>query len=349
MKLALKSRTNNNNNGLHGTPLTSGSKGVTSPTSNLNFEMIDESFEESTAMTSTPNDSDFEKFARKRESYMYSLPTEDFNNKFTDLPIAGSDPEDLYMENFANDLDYYPMKSSPTLNNVVEPEREDFPVNNAQPPDYAPKMDSIQTTATSNHRSVKSKINTYSQQRKNGVSGQKTLSQTRKLSNSTIDLHTMDDTNPTFSMAKKGLSSRNGSPTRNYTTFNNNNNNNKVKRTEPAREINHARNNRKITVQIMAKPPPRSKTSFDLRASSAPSYSLPPSASSAMIGTSVSSNAMSPAKPFNPAGAYSNGISSSGMAEENAEISVLTAYHERVYQALSNRYATIQLIRSTAR
>lgn len=301
------------------------------------------------ALASTGHEYDFDKYARRRESYLYSLPTDNYN-KFVDTPIAGSDPEDMYLENYANDLDYYPMKSSPTLNNVVEPEREDFPVNNAQPPDYAPKMDLIQST-TSNHRSIKSKVNSYSQQRKGSVSNQKTLSHSRKLSNSTIDLHTMDDASSTFSTAKKGLSSRNGSPTRNYTSFNNNNNNNKVKRTEPAKEINHARNNRKITVQIMTKPPPtRSKTSFDLRASSAPSHSLPPSASSTIIA--ASSNSMSQTKSFNPAATYSNGIgsgSSSSQAEENAEISVLTAYHERVYQELSNRYATIQLVRNTTR
>lgn len=340
MKLSLKSRSNNNND----TP-TNGGKEVKSPT-NLNFDMIDESFEDPPPMpiTSTANGYDFEKYARKRESYLYSLPSDNYG-KFVDTPIAGSDPEDLYMENYANDLDYYPMKSSPTLNNVVEPEREDFPVNNAQPPDYAPKMDSQSSSA--NHRSIKSKISSYSQQRKNSQSNQKSLAQARKLSSSTIDLHTMDDAGSTFSTTKKGLSSRNGSPTRNYTSYNNNNNNNKLKRTEPAKEINHARNNRKITVQIMTKPPPRSKTSFDLRSSSAPSHSLPPSASSTIMGPPSAS--MSHAKSFNPAAIYSNGIGSSSMAEENAEISVLTAYHERVYQELSNRYATIQLVRNTTR
>lgn len=346
MKLSLKSRPNNNNDS-HNNAMLGGSNEMKSPSTNLNFEMIDESFEESSTMppfASTTNHYDFEKYARKRESYLHSLPTDNYN-KFVDTPIAVSDPEDMYLENYANDLDYYPMKSSPTLNNVVEPEREDFPVNNAQQPDYAPKMDSTQSS-TSNHRSIKSKINSYSQQRKTNLSNQKSLSSSRKLSNSTIDLHTIDDASSTFATAKKGLSSRNGSPTRNYTSFNNNNN--KVKRTEPAKEINHARNNRKITVQIMAKPPPtRSKTSFDLRASSAPSHSLPPSASSTIIA--APSNSMSQSKSFNPAGSYSNGIGSSSQAEENAEISVLSAYHERVHQELCNRYATIQLVRKTTR
>lgn len=343
MKLSLKSRSNNNND-TH----TLGGKEVKSPT-NLSFDMIDESFEDPppVPLTSTPNTYDFEKYARKRESYLYSLPSDNYS-KFEDTPIAGSDPEDLYMENYANDLDYYPMKSSPTLNNVVEPEREDFPVNNAQPPDYAPKMDSQSSSA--NHRSIKSKINSYSQQRKNSQSNLKSLAQSRKLSSSTIDLHTMDDASSTFSTAKKGLSSRNGSPTRNYTSYNhNNNNNNKLKRTEPAKEINHARNNRKITVQIMTKPPPppRSKTSFDLRSSSAPSHSLPPSASSTIMGPPSAS--MSQTKSFNPAAVYSNGIGSSAMAEENAEISVLTAYHNRVNEELKNRYTSIRVVRSTAR
>lgn len=349
MKLSLKGRPNNNNDA-HNGALSGGSKEQTSPSSNLNFEMIDESIEESAtipALPTTTNDYDFEQYARKRESYLYSLPSDNYN-KFVDTPNAGSDPEDLYLENYANDLDYYPMKSSPTLNNDVEPEREDFPVNNAQPPDYAPKMDVIQNSTASSHRSIKSKMNSHSQQRKGSVTNQKSLLQARKLSTSTIDLHTMDDTNTTYSMAKKGLSSRNGSPTRNYTSFNNNNNNNKVKRSEPPKEINHARNNRKITVQIMTKPPPtRSKTSFDLRASSAPSHSLPPSASSTIIAPS--SHSMPQTRSINPSSSYSNGFGSSSQAEENAEISVLTAYHERVHQELSNRYATIQLVRNTTR
>lgn len=348
-KLSLKSRSNNNNES-YNNALTGGSKEIMSPSSNLNFDMIDESFEETptipSAHASPPNNYDFEKYAGRRESYLYSLPTDNYN-KFVDTPIVGSDPEDMYLENYANDLDYYPMKSSPTLNNVVEPEREDFPVNNAQPPDYAPKMDLIQSSS-STHKSIKSKINSYSQQRKTNLSTQKSnLTHSRKLSNSTIDLHTMDDASSTFSMAKKGLSSRNSSPTRNYTSFNNNNNNNKVKRTEPTREINHARNNRKITVQIMTKPPPtRSKTSFDLRASSSTPHSLPLSASSTPSTNSMSQTT----KSFNPTMTnYSNGHGSSNMAEENAEISVLNAYHERVYQELSNRYATIQLARHAAR
>lgn len=345
IKLSLKARQDNNNETNSGS-LTSG-KDISSQSS-ISFEMIDEGIEEIPLPHASNNANDFlfEKYAKKRESYLYSLPTADTDhNKLIDSPNPSSDHDDLYLDNFSNDLDYYPIKNSSTLNNVIVPEREDFPVNNAQPPDYAPKMDSIMS-----QKSIKTKINSHTQRKPIQLNpAMKLLSNSRKMSNSTIDLHTIDDNMATtFSTAKKSMASRNGSPTRNYAAFNNNNNGiSKVKRSEMGKEINHARNNRKITVQIMTKPPSRSKTSHDLRASSTPTHSLPPSASAMAFGTSTSS--MSQTKHFSQNYSNNGGGGGSGTADENAEMNVLTAYHERVHHELCNRYATIQLVRNSTR
>lgn len=339
-KMSLKSRTGNNNNN-HSGSLTSG-KEISSPSS-LSFEMIDESIEEPQLPQSSvaTRASAFEQLASKRESVLYSLPTENYNDIMNVDVQSQITPDDgLYFDNYDNDLDYYPER-------IVEPEREDFPVNNAQQPDYAPKLDTAHLSGSgiiSGQKSNKPK-NAPTIRKSSIPSSSKSLAQTKKLSSSTIDLHSMDDTNgTTFGLAKKSLSSRNGSPTRNYSAFHNNNNS-KLKRTEAPKETNHARNNRKITVQIMAKPPPRSKTSFDLRASSAISQHSLPHATSTMERSINSPSMPSQPRAYN---ASFNG-NGSGSAEENAEISVLTAYHERVYQQLSTRYATLQLVRNSTR
>lgn len=345
LKISISKQQDNTN----GNSLTSG-KETSSPSS---FEMIDESIDEiPLPQSSRSNGYAFEKYAQNRQSYLDSLPSNNFN-KLNDGPHSTSETEEMYLDNYTNDLDYYPMKSSPDLTNVVEPEREDFPVNNAQPPDYAPKMNFNSNSSVSHKSHIKSK--TISHKPSLTSHSVKSLAHSRKLSSvssiSTMDLHNIDDSVNTTSMSstKKSVSSsRNGSPTRNYTAFNHNNNINKIKKMDMTKETIHARNNRKITVQIMAKPPPqpqaptRSKTSFELRAASASAsmHSMPSSASS----TSVSSGSGPMSQPRYSS--YGNGGSAS---EENSEINVLTAFHEQVYHALSNRFATLQLIRNSMR
>lgn len=365
-----KRQQDNNNDSHGGGSSLNSNKEISSPGS-LSFEMIDESVEDIQPMTVVPSSAStngfaFEKYAQKRESYLYSLPTDNFSKltAFMDGPNSTSENEDLYLDNYANDLDYYPMKSSPGSNNVVEPEREDFPVNNAQMPDYAPKMDIITSTSATSKASSNSKTTTATTnrttkshiQRRQSPPNVKPFGQPRKLSNissiSTVDLHNIDDSmsnapNSFTSMKKHLGTSRNGSPTRNYTAFNNNN---KVKRTD-VKEVNHARNNRKITVQILTpKPPTRSKTSFDLRSSSA-SLPIPSHVASNNVHHhhQSSSSMLHPAANSNANNRYSQSYGGHGTSDENAEISMLTAYHERVYHELSNRYATLQLIRNPAR
>lgn len=334
--------TNGNSNSL-----TSG-KETSSPSS---FEMIDESIDEiPLPHSSRSNGFAFEKYAQTRQSFLYSLPS-DTVSKFSDGPNSNSETDGEYLDNYNNDLDYYPIKSSPDLNGLVA-EREDFPVQTAIQPDYAPRMSTDSISATK--ALSKPKIN--GRKPSQPSINVKSFSQARKLSKvssiSTMDLHSIDDSMSTTSMssAKKSMtSSRVGSPTRNYTAFNHMSNINKMKKIDMTKETNHARNNRKITVQILAKPPPqapaRSKTSFDLRAASASAstHSVPSSASSISVS---SGNGTMPQLKFNQG--FSNGSSSSA-AEENSLINTLSAYHEQIYHALSNRYATLQLIRNSTR
>lgn len=337
MKLALKSHgnNNNNNNDHRSGSLTSGK--VSSPQSSLSFEMIDESIEEVATTSNKNNSYAYDNLGRSRpQSYlnMLSLPNENFNQSEDEYQTPIPNDDGLYLDNSSNDLDYYPER-------MIEPEHEEFPVNSAQPPNYAPKLDLI---LNSHGQKSANKSKPLSTQRKTIQQSKSSLAQSKKFSNSNIDLHSIDDSIGSF--GRKGTSSRNGSPTRNYTSFNNSNNNSKVRRSEIPKETVHARNNRKITVQIMAKPPPRSKTSLDLRANSAMSQnSLPMSNTSASLMNASMHSTQS--KTFGHSN-Y-NGHGAAGSMEENAEISVLTAYHERVHQQLSTRYATLQLVRNSTR
>lgn len=340
-KLVLKphNTSGNNNNDLRSGSLTSG-KEMSSPSS-LSFEMIEESIDETPLPhTSGKNEYAFENLARTRENSLFSLPGENYNGYLDEYQAPSPHDDGIYFDNSSNDLDYYPER-------IMEPDREDFPVNNAQPPDYAPKMDSTQSSNVYNAPKVTNKSKVAPAQRKTlsqQSHARSSLAGSKKFSTSSIDLHSIDDSSSTFGASKKSFSSRNGSPTRNYSAFNNNNNH-KAKRPDPPKETNHARKNRNITVQILAKPPPRSKTSLDLKAnSSMSSHTSLPMAGSGLIHSNMPSMPSAP-KSFGSNHSY-NGH---GSAEENAEISVLTAYHERVYQQLSTRYATLQLVRNSTR
>lgn len=216
-----------------------------------------------TAPSPLPLGFSFGEYASTRESYLFeSLPND--NYKFNEFVNSASTPtsaeSDMFIDNYMSDLDYYPMRSSPGSSNVVEPEREDFPVNSAQPPDYAPKMDITNLTKqSSKFRQPMSRrnsppnhpIRTTMQRKLSGVS-----------SISTNDLHRIDEP---ISMRNMG---RAISPVRNFIARQKKNNN---KNEVNNRESSHASRNSKITVQILTPPlkqaPARSKTAFDLRSS----------------------------------------------------------------------------------
>lgn len=273
--------------------------GQLSPQANISFEMIDEEDDDETLQNGYP-------FGNKHDNYLFNdlssssppptastqqqqplqstqistsklqstTTTDNYKfNSFADIKLQ-SDDSDMYIDNYTSDLDYYPMRSSPGSSNVVEPEREDFPVNNAQPPDYAPKLDQL-----TKNSATKTKFNLQIQQRRAAAATENTQtsrssssssmitpSSQRKLSSiasvSTHDLHRIDDS---VSVTRKPIA-RSGSPVRSYNTAYN-----KIKKSDTTAQLNkenNIRNNRRITVQIMAppmKPPARSKTSIDLR------------------------------------------------------------------------------------
>lgn len=216
-----------------------------------------------TAPSPLPHGFSFGEYASTRESYLFeSLPTD--NYKFSEFVNSTSTPtsaeSDMFIDNYMSDLDYYPMRSSPGSSNVVEPEREDFPVNSAQPPDYAPKMDITNLTKQS------SKFRQPTSRRNSPPNHTIRTTMQRKLSGvssiSTTDLHRIDEP---ISMKQMG---RAISPVRNFMARQKKNNN---KNESNNRESSHLSRNSKITVQILTPPlkqaPARSKTAFDLRSS----------------------------------------------------------------------------------
>lgn len=236
----------------------SGAGGVVSPGQSsphsLSFEMIDETEEHgsmSPAAGISNNGFIFETIVRQRDNSMFSqtsTPDKDFIKRMPPTAAFNDDAAEHYLENYTSDLDYYPMRSSPASRNVVEPEREDFPVTNAQPPDYAPKVDIAAHHLATNNTTVKSSLSISKakahiqqqqhQQRRHSppnTSSRSMVGQQRKLSSvqsvSTMDLHRIDD-NMTVTVAQKRQSalvastSRSRSPVRNYISSYTNGHNN---------------------------------------------------------------------------------------------------------------------------
>lgn len=124
----------------------------------LSFEMIDEE-----APVQLKNGFHFETYAKRRSNSMFvGSPTSSASEEPagpshygldtppTSMPLTlnaqhDADEDRHYIDHYANaDLDYYPQRSGGGLGaTVAEPEREDFPINSATPPDYAPKIDIV--------------------------------------------------------------------------------------------------------------------------------------------------------------------------------------------------------------
>ncbi|XP_058815861.1 katanin p80 WD40 repeat-containing subunit B1 [Topomyia yanbarensis] len=271
---------------ISGDAIEDGTNGGMSP--NLSIEMIDE---EEAAVVSVQKGFDF--------SHRNGNGTGSYES-FTPTPVVSAVPtvaqpsgslstnnylvqEEMKMYNittstgYSSDLDYYPCK-----NNSSDAEKEDFPVKNAQPPDYAPKLTSISTTsATSTTSLSKTSVVRQKNETTNNNIQQRRPSQpniafarnatnsnlTRRLANSrsTLELHKLSqEEQVTF---KKPIS-RGSSPIRNNTALSS-----KIRKSESAAQINNMKNgtnrhsvahNAHIKVDIVTKPV-RSKTSLDMR------------------------------------------------------------------------------------
>lgn len=232
--------------------------GASSP--NLSFEMIDE---EETKVSLT-NGFKFETTSKLSLDNLPIVPDKFQLSRFLNhSSLQMSDESAAYKldNNYTSDLDAYPTKSSLVLNKVIEPEREDFPVNNAQPPDYAPKSLNLTKSVVSRQKVDMELRRKPSPPILTSRTGSKRLT----ASQSTTDLNKLEELNNTFVV--KRPQSRNGSPTRNYQA---NNLNGKFRKNETTAQLNKENNlnkSRNIPVHIITKPV-RSKTAIDIKSSS---------------------------------------------------------------------------------
>lgn len=250
----------------HGNTSLSRTDDELSSPSSLSFEMI----EEEPPAVSLKNGFNFDEYARRRSSEMFTsspsdpyLETPPSSMPTDESTIVALDPTaaEHYIENYTSDLDFYPMHSSPGSQRVVEPERDDFPINNATPPDYAPKIDiALHLSKTSlKHKQQSGLVHSASTStviRRHSPSNQKTstgsvssrLSQRKHslTSLSTIDLHRASVEEPLSAPVssgygpKKSSTTRSRSPVRNYiSTYATNNNGN----SHPSSNTNHINGN----------------------------------------------------------------------------------------------------------
>lgn len=258
---------------------TSNDGGNSSP--NLSIEMIDEEndepFETAFSSFSIRNSTSF---GNKKPPATKSFTTEPSYQleQFLNTPTSIPAPTDNYtIDYYTSDLDYYPVRSSPSQSNVVEPEREDFPINNAQIPDYAPKLTvpkAIPPKLTTKDSSARRQTNVIPvRPQTHGLSRRLTTSV------SSTELNRMDENTK---LVKRKPVSRNGSPNRN--TIQSSNQNKFRKNDGPysmnsnsfrggsgggvgGNENNNNVNNKSksIPVQIYTNKPVRSKTSIDIK------------------------------------------------------------------------------------
>lgn len=252
---------------------TSNDGGTSSP--NLSIEMIDENdepFETAFSSFSIHNSTSFGKKGPPSKPFLAesSYQLEQFLNTPSTIPAP---PDSFNIDYYTNDLDYFPVRSSPSQSNVVEPEREDFPVNNAQQPDYAPKLIVTKPIPPkpSKESSARRQANVIPvRPQTHGLSRRLTTSV------SSSELNRMDENTK---LVKRKPVSRNGSPNRNTVQSNNHNkyrkndgpnsmNSNNYRGLGGGNENNNNNVNSKsksIPVQIYTNKPVRSKTSIDIK------------------------------------------------------------------------------------
>uniref|UniRef100_A0A1Q3EYM6 Katanin p80 WD40 repeat-containing subunit B1 n=1 Tax=Culex tarsalis TaxID=7177 RepID=A0A1Q3EYM6_CULTA len=292
---------------LSGDTLESNSNGGMSP--NLSIEMIDEEdvtilAEQKTFDFSHSNGSGTGSFESYPSPPPSSIPVATVSGPPSG-PLSNSNylvKEEMKMYNiststgYSSDLDYYPCK-----NTASDAEKEDFPVKNAQPPDYAPKMTSSANTSTTGSNSntnsgsgtshtTTTKSSTLVRQKTDSIS-HSTVAQRRtsqpniaanrnstigsnlarriSTSRSTLELNKLaNEEQVTF---KKPIS-RGSSPIRNNSALSS-----KIRKSESSAQINNMKNsnryssassnsqhNANVKVEIVTKPV-RSKTSLDMR------------------------------------------------------------------------------------
>lgn len=254
------------------------------------------------------------------------------------------------VDTHANEIEYNLNDSNPPIISNYDGSElvEDFPVNNAQQPDYASKSNgpmSMNYSSNNVQKTSKTKTTSHIQKRTSqiAISSKSSGFQSRsKLSNvssvSTTDLHKIDDN----MVMKKSTSSTISS---------------KAKRDSNLNKENAK--NKNITVQIITKGPTRSKTSLDLRSPTSTgqtqkqshrisSYTTDLNNSQSSMNIVTTNNHTTNYRPdpqliTQPPGQRMH----NNRMDDSSEIQMLAASHEQVYQELTNRHAFLKLIRNS--
>lgn len=181
--------------GLSGDSMEGNSNGGMSP--NLSIEMIDE--EDVTILSeqkafdfSHSNGSGTGSFDSYPSPSPSSIPIATVSGPPSSGPLSNSNylvKEEMKMYNiststgYSSDLDYYPCK-----NTASDAEKEDFPVKNAQPPDYAPKLTTNTTNNAASSENTRTSSTTTSQSTTTTASKSSTLvrQKTDSISHSTV-------------------------------------------------------------------------------------------------------------------------------------------------------------------
>nr|XP_014086027.2 katanin p80 WD40 repeat-containing subunit B1 isoform X1 [Bactrocera oleae] len=276
---------------------------------------------------------------------------------------------DIYLHmplgnSFANDIEYNLNESNPPIiSNYDHTELvEDFPVNqNIHQPPNGPNSVSSTTASMGPAQAIpafkgpKSKATTSAQKRSTQIaistSGKSHMNSSHqhrsKLSQvssvSSTELHKLDDNMP----LKKSSSSH-------YI--------NKTKRGNETQSNLNKENarNKNISVQIYAKPPTRSRTTLELRSPQRQVVSAAVAAQrqSNRFSSYVADGSTIPNIPVNarpdPVLLTHGNLNQKSFGnhqniDDSLEIQILLASHEQVFQELSNRNATLQLIRNSTR
>lgn len=287
-------------------PQVDSSGNLSSP--NLSIEMIEEDLE---PLESLPSDHQFEFYALNKfksssvdygnnlttngngeEKYQLSKIISDDQQETTtivhgfplpdDSDFRFEKPSNLEISGYSSDVDtgYY-SPSRFILHNVST--HEDFTVNSAQQPDYAPKLpqsnNSTGTSTTQHNKpmTAKQKLLENHEKRRasppNPVVRMTNLRKNNATSVSTVDLRKIDEqfSNISTTQSQRKPKSRGASPVRNHT---NNSVNSKIRKSESSYQVK-SNNQKNLTVQIFTKPQ-RSKTAIDIKAANGGSRSSIP-------------------------------------------------------------------------
>lgn len=268
----------NGNTKLNSDPMSLETGNLSSP--NLSIEMIEEDYEPESMTISTP-DQQFEFYAINKyknaidysnnltttngeEKYQLSKIISDDQQETTTIvhgfPLPDSDdfsfdkPTNIEITGYSSDVDtgYY----SPNryiLRNVST--HEEFTVNSAQQPDYAPKLP--QTAPTKPATTTQTRQQTQEKRKSSPPTGSVRPTNLRKTSTSvsTVDLHKIDEQFSNITTSSRKPISRGSSPIRNSAG------NSKIRKSESSYQVKNQKN---LTVQFFTKPQ-RSKTAIDIK------------------------------------------------------------------------------------